>query len=364
MKKCFLCLEEKNPSEYHKHPQKKDGLHPTCKLCRKSLTKKQYKKHKEKIKDAASNYYHNNKDKVIASQREYARKKRNTDKSYVVARRLRNRLYYALKNKSWKKNTHFSDYIGCSREDLIVHLESGFRDGMSWDNYGKWHIDHVIPLNSATNEDSLYRLCHYTNLQPLWASDNIRKGDKIIGASKKDYTVKLIDNKSSHDLILNNHYAKRLPQIKYAYGLFMGKELVGVCTFAKPSGRHVASYISTDTDNVLELNRLVLKNNIKNEASILISKSIKLLPKNTIVVSFADTKQNHLGYVYQACNFKYFGTTLRRKEFQSDLNFHSSTLAKDPEKYKAKLGNRSIKHRYIYTKDYTKIKLEELCYPK
>jgi hypothetical protein len=51
---------------------------------------------------------------------------------------------------------------------------------MSWDNYGKWHIDHIIPLSSANNEDEVYKLCHHTNLQPLWAEDNLKKSNKIL----------------------------------------------------------------------------------------------------------------------------------------------------------------------------------------
>jgi hypothetical protein len=63
---------------------------------------------------------------------------------------------------------------------LKIYLEEKFIDGMSWENQGKWHIDHILPLSSATNEDELYKLCHFTNLQPMWATDNIRKGAKII----------------------------------------------------------------------------------------------------------------------------------------------------------------------------------------
>ena len=72
--------------------------------------------------------------------------------------------------------------MGCSYQDFIIYLEQKFTDGMSWDNYGLygWHIDHIIPLSSATDELSLEKLCHYTNLQPLWAKDNLSKGDKII----------------------------------------------------------------------------------------------------------------------------------------------------------------------------------------
>ena len=64
-------------------------------------------------------------------------------------------------------------------EFLKEHLESQFIDGMGWDNRVEWHIDHIIPLSSAKTEDELYRLCHYTNLQPLWAEDNLKKGNKF-----------------------------------------------------------------------------------------------------------------------------------------------------------------------------------------
>ena len=71
--------------------------------------------------------------------------------------------------------------IGCDWEELKHHIESQFQDGMSWDNWSKdgWHIDHIIPLASATNEDEMYKLNHYTNLQPLWSVDNLHKGNRI-----------------------------------------------------------------------------------------------------------------------------------------------------------------------------------------
>jgi hypothetical protein len=58
--------------------------------------------------------------------------------------------------------------------------EEKFTEGMSWDNKNEWHIDHIIPLSSAQTEEELYKLCHYTNLQPLWAEDNLRKSNKIV----------------------------------------------------------------------------------------------------------------------------------------------------------------------------------------
>ena len=72
------------------------------------------------------------------------------------------------------------EIIGCSKDDLRKHLESKFRDGMTWQNYGKhWHIDHIVPLISSKSVDEIKRLCHWTNLQPLTAFENISKGAKI-----------------------------------------------------------------------------------------------------------------------------------------------------------------------------------------
>ena len=80
-----------------------------------------------------------------------------------------------------KRNKTFH-IVGCPPEYLKEHLETQFVDGMSWNNYGRygWHIDHIIPLSSAKTEDELYKLCHYTNLQPLWAEDNLKKSNKIL----------------------------------------------------------------------------------------------------------------------------------------------------------------------------------------
>lgn len=69
--------------------------------------------------------------------------------------------------------------IGCDWDTLKVHLQSQFHKGMTWGNYGKWHVDHRIPLDSATSDKEIAYLCHYLNLQPLWAKDNIAKSNKI-----------------------------------------------------------------------------------------------------------------------------------------------------------------------------------------
>ena len=94
---------------------------------------------------------------------------------------LRRRLSKTLKDTPRHKKAH--ELLGCGLKHFKKHLESSFTEGMSWDNYGfgddKWNIDHIIPLISAANEAELFKLCHFSNLQPLWQINNLRKGAKI-----------------------------------------------------------------------------------------------------------------------------------------------------------------------------------------
>jgi hypothetical protein len=94
---------------------------------------------------------------------------------------MNSRLRVFLKSKNLTKKNKTFEVIGCTPKELKEHLENQFTDGMSWDKMGKEiHIDHIIPLSSAKTEEEIYKLCHYKNLQPLWAIDNMKKGDKII----------------------------------------------------------------------------------------------------------------------------------------------------------------------------------------
>lgn len=187
MKKCNICLFEKEFNAFHKHSKRLDGYCETCKECRKAATKDYYKRNSEKIKKATNAYYHENKDSIRPKRREYQKKRLMEDPKTKLTRNLRNRLYYSLLKKVWKKDTHFYEYIGCSKEELQAHLEIQFQPGMSWENYNLhgWHIDHIIPLASAKTEEEMYKLCHYTNLQPMWAKENLSKGTKILNDVKK-----------------------------------------------------------------------------------------------------------------------------------------------------------------------------------
>jgi hypothetical protein len=117
------------------------------------------------------------------NERHYTRWKERweTDELFAMKVRLRNLIRNSFRKKGYKKfNTSTENIVGISYVEFKAYLESKFLNGMSWDNRGEWHIDHIIPLSSAKSEEELISLSHYTNLQPLWAEDNLKKGNTII----------------------------------------------------------------------------------------------------------------------------------------------------------------------------------------
>jgi len=98
-----------------------------------------------------------------------------------ISSNLRRRMRYALAANQTKKSTRFNILMGCSRDFLKEYIEKQFTDGMSWDNYGKWHVDHILPCASfdLKLESDQKKCFNYKNLQPLWAKDNLKKGAKI-----------------------------------------------------------------------------------------------------------------------------------------------------------------------------------------
>jgi hypothetical protein len=131
--------------------------------------------------DSRTNYINNWKSENNEHIKEYKKNRYNNDLLYKLTHNIRNRVRDFLKLKNITKNNKTFDIIGCSPEFLKEHIEKQFTDGMSWDLMGEHiHIDHIIPLSSVNTEDEVYKLCHYTNLQPLWAEDNLKKSNKII----------------------------------------------------------------------------------------------------------------------------------------------------------------------------------------
>ena len=154
----------------------------------KANSRANYARNKEKRAEQMKKYREENRERCnrinSASKkrrREYInereRTKYATDPEYALKKRLRRRMKLALK-RGWKTGSAVRD-LGCTIDFFREYLEGLWAEGMSWDNLGEWHLDHIKPLESydLTDEDQYREACHYTNIQPLWAIDNIRKGN-------------------------------------------------------------------------------------------------------------------------------------------------------------------------------------------
>ena len=192
MKKCTTCKVEKELTEFHKKKESKDGLRADCKSCKKEYDKEHYQTNKERVKERIKEYNQANKEYYKEYQQTYKerrnklrRDRKKADPLYKMTHNLRSRTYKAFKNNGYTKNTKTKEMLGVDWEVCKAHIERQFTKGMSWDNQGDWHIDHIIPLASANTEQELKKLCHYSNLQPLWAVDNIIKSAKINGQQNR-----------------------------------------------------------------------------------------------------------------------------------------------------------------------------------
>tara|TARA_B110000503_G_scaffold28839_1_gene46175 strand:+ start:195 stop:884 length:690 start_codon:yes stop_codon:yes gene_type:complete len=226
MKNCTKCKVKKELNNFSKDKQKKDYLNSSCKSCEKEYykankerlkqyreankerieeyskqytkeyyklnkgkvnerAKEYYKANKEKIKDKKKKYYKANKEKIIENANKYVMKRKKSFPLFKLKCNLRCRTWSAFKNKGYNKKTKTQEMLGVDWEVCKAHIERQFTKGMSWVNHGDWHIDHIIPLSSANTEEELKKLCHYSNLQPLWAVDNIVKSNVINGQQNK-----------------------------------------------------------------------------------------------------------------------------------------------------------------------------------
>lgn len=175
---------------------------------------------------------------------------------------------------------------------------------------------------------------------------------------KNTFTVKSIKSKETHDWLLNKHYAKRIPSISWSFGLFNG-HLNGVCTFGKPPSPSLCDGVCGEehSSKVYELNRLVINDECpKNTASYFVSKCLKMLPNDLILVSYADTSMGHVGKIYQATNWIYTGLSDKRTEWREiGKGTHSKSVCemysledRIANKDRFKVVQRPRKHRYIY----------------
>jgi hypothetical protein len=145
----------------------------------KDYSKNKYEENKESISENKKVWRENNKDKINEYRREYQKNRLSKDPLYKLSSSIRNRIGLSFKRNGYTKNSSTYEILGCSFEDFKLYLQDLFKDGMSWENQGEWHLDHIIPVSSANSEEDIIKLNHYKNFQPLWAIDNIKKSNSI-----------------------------------------------------------------------------------------------------------------------------------------------------------------------------------------
>lgn len=231
-KLCNCCKIIKDVNEFHKNKSKKDGLQEYCKICRnlksqknkekrKEYRKEWYQKNSGEIKSRTKLRYHLNKDIINEKKKEIYRKDESVREKYKEQQKKyyennkelfsKNAKIWAEKNKDRRNEIskkHYHQYktlmicrrlikrtikylgtekelttielLGYSPSQLKETIESKFIDGMSWSNYGEWHVDHIRPISSFDKTETPKVINSLDNLQPLWAFDNLSKGSKLI----------------------------------------------------------------------------------------------------------------------------------------------------------------------------------------
>lgn len=217
MKICNKCKESKGYSCFSKDKYKKDGLCTICKECKNKYHKIYYVDNSEGLCLASREWYSQNKERATLTRnkyrseniefcrslrkkqywenpekakednRIYSKNRAKNDDVYRFKLRCRKKIWEALKTKRYpEKSKHYHlDLLGCDAESLINHIENLFYDGMTWENYGTWHIDHIKPLALAKTCEEVKQFFNFSNLQPLWCKDNIMKGSSYEKSKSK-----------------------------------------------------------------------------------------------------------------------------------------------------------------------------------
>lgn len=155
--------------------RKRDRNPEEHKLANKRWRERNQDRHNQNAKD----YYQKNKKHVNEVKRKRRMDRRKTDVLYAFSVGVRALITKSFRERGYSKKSKSQEIIGCDWESLKSHIECQFVNGMSWDNRNQWHIDHIVPLASAKTLEDVVRLNHYSNLRPLWAIDNLKKGARM-----------------------------------------------------------------------------------------------------------------------------------------------------------------------------------------
>lgn len=176
-------LKRKQNQRYiKKHKEELQIKHKLYKQTHRKQVKEYNERYLAEHPNKGTEYYRLHKNRINELRRKRYAERKNDDKLFALKSNIRGAIRKSVKNRtnySFSKDRTTEEILGCSIDDFIKYLESKFEPGMTLNNHGKWHLDHIVPLSSAKTKEEVYKLCHYTNFQPLWAKDNLHKANKV-----------------------------------------------------------------------------------------------------------------------------------------------------------------------------------------
>jgi hypothetical protein len=165
-------------SNKEKIKKRRKAWYESNKEKRKDHQKAYYKANKEKIKAYQKAWCGTNREKIKETKKSYMKRRLKEDPLFAVKEKLRKCVYHSFRRIAQNKSIDTQTLLSCSWQEAKEHFERLFKEGMSWENHGEWHIDHIRPVSSFA-EDELHLMNHISNLQPLWSEENLSKRAKL-----------------------------------------------------------------------------------------------------------------------------------------------------------------------------------------
>ena len=188
-KNCHLCSLTKEVNFFYLDKRNNDGFSSGCKDCLRKRSRDHHFKNREKILEYQKEYRSNNRSYYNQKSKEwniktgygkkYQQERLKSDDFFRFKNRLRTLLRISITKQGYSKKSKAFDILGCDYDFFIKYISSKFKEGMSWENHGEWHLDHIKPISLAKEESEVIALNHYTNFQPMWAIDNLKKYNKF-----------------------------------------------------------------------------------------------------------------------------------------------------------------------------------------
>lgn len=192
---CVACKRESSLAWHRANPEKSKVREAARRGTRSEYSKSRYARKRDELIAASRKWRNENPEKVVAKNSAYYKRNRDAiisgkikryadrimvDELFAAKERIRGLIRASLSGRGYKKRTKTESILGCTYAEFKAHIERQFLPNMTWENRHLWHIDHITPLSTAKTEEDVMALNHVSNLRPLWADDNMSKGDKVL----------------------------------------------------------------------------------------------------------------------------------------------------------------------------------------